>query len=251
MPAEGFAATDESTRGLSTVAVDPLRYDRQVADPAESTGIILGMIPHGARVLDVGCGTGSISCLVRDHCQAQVVGLEPHAGRAATAASRGIDARCGVLTPELFAELGAFDVVLFADVLEHLADPTAQLVMARSFLKKDGAVIASVPNVAHWTVRWNLLRGRFDYGPSGIMDATHLRWFTRESLARLFLAAGLRPQEIAASAGLWMQAYLCDRPWRWLEPQKRNRLIRKAVARFPSLCGCQFVVKASAEVSCP
>jgi SAM-dependent methyltransferase len=69
--------------------LDPLRYDGQEPDPFESTGMILDMIPLGSRVLDVGCGTGSISSLIRDIRRCTVIGIEPHAERARKARSPG------------------------------------------------------------------------------------------------------------------------------------------------------------------
>jgi len=80
----------------------------------------------------------------------------------------------------------AFDGVVFKDVLEHVADPAALLRDARSLLRPGGRVIASIPNVAHWTVRLRLLFGHFDYTPTGLLDATHLRFFMEASVRALF-----------------------------------------------------------------
>ncbi len=84
-----------------------------------------------------------------------------------------------------------FDLILFADVLEHVADPLAVLRRLLGYLTDDGHVLVSLPNVAAWTVRLGLLAGRFDYRPSGILDDTHLRFFTRDSARRLLEDAGL------------------------------------------------------------
>jgi 2-polyprenyl-3-methyl-5-hydroxy-6-metoxy-1,4-benzoquinol methylase len=78
------------------------------------------MVPHGARVLDVGCGTGSVSLHVAANTGAQIIGVEPDERRAALARERGLDVRAEMLTDDLLARLGSFDVVMFADVLEHL-----------------------------------------------------------------------------------------------------------------------------------
>jgi hypothetical protein len=91
------------------------------------------------------------------------------------------------------ASLGGrrFDLILFADVLEHTAHPEAVLRRLLPYLEEDGHVIVSLPNVAAWTVRLGLLAGHFDYEQSGILDDTHLRFFTRESAVRLAESAGL------------------------------------------------------------
>jgi SAM-dependent methyltransferase len=83
-----------------------------------------------------------------------------------------------------------FDVILFADVLEHLRDPGALLQRVRPFLVEGGSVIASIPNVAHGSVRLALLRGEFRYRELGLLDNTHLRFFTRESIQDLFEESG-------------------------------------------------------------
>ena len=242
-----MAANDQRGRGLLTELPSPLRYGGQDLDPAESTAMIASMIPSGGRVLDVGCGTGSVSRLIIDARGCTVLGLEPDADRAAAASANGIEIVGAQLTEELIPELGLFDVVLFADVLEHLVDPFGTLRLAQRFLNDGGAVVASLPNVAHWTVRLNLLRGHFDYQSVGIMDATHLRWFTLRSLHRLFRQAGYRIVETKASAGMWMQVYQVP-----LGNGMPRRVLRKvlqgAAQAWPTLFGCQYVIRAEREI---
>ena len=209
--------------------------------------MIASMIPSGARVLDVGCGTGSVSRLIIDACGCTVLGLEPNADRAAAASANGIEIVGAQLTEQLIPRLGLFDAVLFADVLEHLVDPFEALRLAQKFLRLGGAVVASLPNIAHWTVRLNLLRGRFEYQPLGIMDATHLRWFTIRSLHRLFTQAGYKIVETKASAGMWMQVYQLP-PWRWIPRRVLRKLVQQAVQAWPTLFGCQYVIKAELEL---
>jgi len=197
------------------------------------------MIPTGARVLDVGCGTGSISRLIMEARGCPLVGLEPHKQRAETAAARGVPVAGTELTTDILDRVGLFEIVLFADVLEHLRDITDR----KSGFASRGSIVASLPNVAHWSVRLNLLRGRFDYKPTGLMDATHLRWFTMASLDRLFTLSGYRLMESQASTGLWMDEYR-HRPWRWLPTSLRNTFVTSAARQWPSLFGCQLVIRA-------
>lgn len=241
-----MAANNQHVRGLLRELPAPLRYGGQDLDPAESTAMIATMIPSGARVLDVGCGTGSVSRLIIDACGCTVLGLEPDADRAAAASANGIEIVGAQLIEELISRLGLFDVVLFADVLEHLVDPFEALRLAQKFLRVRGAVVASLPNIAHWTVRLNLLRGRFDYQPLGIMDATHLRWFTRRSLFRLFAQAGYSVVETKASAGMWMEVYQ-SRPWRWIPRRVLRKVLQGAALVWPTLFGCQYVIRAERE----
>lgn len=220
------------------------RYGGYDLEPAEASGILLELVPQGARVLDVGCGDGTMSKMLQDHRGARVVGLEPNPERAAVAASRGLIVHQTMLTPSLTNQVGKFDVVLFADVLEHIPNPSAALDAARSMLNPGGQVVASVPNVAHWSVRLNLARGRFDYTQTGIMDSTHLRWFTRDSFQKLFQGSHYEILSAHASAGVWIWDYAGRVPWRWLKRPGRDHLVKWASRSMPTLFGYQHIVSA-------
>jgi len=98
-----------------------------------------------------------------------------------------------------FPERHEYDLIIFADVLEHLADPAAILRRCFASLKDDGMIIISVPNVANIVVRLSLLFGRFDYGDRGILDRTHLRFFTLKSLTDMLEQCGLKIGRIVAT----------------------------------------------------
>ena len=236
---------DQHARGFAVTDVDPLRYDGHVNDPFECAGMIAGLLPENKRVLDVGCGTGSMSRLLVDLRHVQLVGLEPDLARAEKARARGLDVRQGILDESALNDLGQFDVVVFADVLEHLPDPWSALNFTHRMLAPNGMVIASVPNIAHWTLRWQLLCGRFDYRSCGIMDATHLRWFTERSLRALFESAGYRVDCIQQTAGAGDPAYREYWFWRSFRPRRyRIPLIRWLAKEFPRLFGYQHVIRA-------
>ncbi len=239
---EETASPDAGAGGFLTIAPDPYRYDgNHELDPWEVSGMIAELVPIGSRVLDVGCGTGALSVVLRDERQATVVGIEPDVSRAARAAERGIDVHVGVLTPALRAVVGTFDVAIYADVLEHLPDPLGELVKVAPFLRPEGVVVVSVPNVAHWSVRLDLLRGRFRYARFGIMDATHLRWFTEETIRQVMDQAGLDVVRVQQTAGTMLLCYretrLAKIPERW-----RSRVVRRLSRVFPRLFGCQHIV---------
>jgi methionine biosynthesis protein MetW len=239
------ASPDRHAAGFLDVAPDPLRYDGHTSDPMEAAGMIAGLTPPNKRVLDVGCGTGSLSRLLMDMRGARLVGIEPDLQRATTARTRGIDARHGFFDEAAVQNLGKFDVVVFADVLEHLPDPASALQLTRQVLEPDGVVIASVPNIAHWSVRLELLCGRFDYQSCGIMDATHLRWFTERSLRALFESSGYRVEAVQQTAGVGGSVYHEYFFWRWFRPRRcRIPLIRWLAKTLPRLFGYQHVVRA-------
>ena len=224
--------------------LDPLRYDEHVDAPQEVARMLADLVPVGSRVLDVGCGTGCVSRIIADTRNAKIIGIEPNSHRAAAARARGLEVYEEPFTPAIVQRLEPFHVILFADVLEHVADPGSFLQFARRGLLPDGRVVASVPNVAHWSVRLDLLRGRFDYQPLGIRDATHLRWFTADTVRSLFETNGLRVVSLQHTAGVMLAEYY-RRPWRWISPDRRYAIVRALARRLPLLFGCQHIIHAT------
>lgn len=236
---------DQHATGFLHLDLDPLRYDGHTLDPWETTGMIASLVPTGKRVLDVGCGTGSMSKLLVDSRGAKLIGIEPDLQRAEKARERGLEVRHGIFDAEMAAQLGIFDVVIFADVLEHLPDPFAVLSLTRQVLSRDGMVIVSVPNVAHWSVRYELLFGRFEYESCGIMDATHLRWFTEHTIKGLLESAGFRIDAVQQTAGVGGSVYYEYLLWRMFRPRRyRPPLIRRLTKMMPRLFGYQHVIRA-------
>src|SRR5690349_17266679 len=142
---------------------------------------LTSLVPaHALRVLDVGCGRGEFARTLRASRSAsklEIVGLE-WSRAAAEAARSALDKLIiGNIEEVALPYEDYFDCIVFADVLEHLIDPWSTLQRATSLLQKNGTVIASIPNVQHWSVIVNLLCGRWEYSEFGIMDSTHLRFF--------------------------------------------------------------------------
>ncbi len=158
----------------------------------------LALLPEGGSVLDLGCASGGLLALLRPRAR-HVAGLELSASAARAAAAVADQVVQGALEdPDLPFALGGFDLVVLADVLEHLADPAAALARAVGWCRPGGAVLVSVPNVAHWSARLALARGRWPQEERGTFDSSHLRWFTRDSLGALLAGAGLADVELDA-----------------------------------------------------
>ena len=180
--------------GGTRPAGDALRYDADV-DLNEfntaRTQLVL-LTGFNKKVLEVGPATGYITRVLRER-GCSVTGVEIDAEAAAEAGRYANRMIVGdVETLDIEAVLGEelFDVVMFGDVLEHLVDPVRVLSSVRPLLAEEGCVVASIPNVGHGAVRLALLGGRFPYTSQGLLDRTHLRFFTRDSLQRLFQGAG-------------------------------------------------------------
>src|SRR3954454_3701490 len=103
---------DEHATGLLADALDPGRYDGHTDDPREVAGMLHALMPNNVRVLDVGCGTGSVTIIANRGKNNAVFGVEPDPHRAAIARSRGIETHCGVLTTDYLSKHGLFDVIM-------------------------------------------------------------------------------------------------------------------------------------------
>lgn len=185
----------------SVGAVDSAsRYVAEIdeSNDNDSHVLLLRLAGGGRRVLDVGCAAGDLTEALRRR-NPVVVGIEKDPGAAAVARAKLVDVVIGdVESMDLVERFGpeSFDTIVFGDVLEHLVDPAEALRRVKPLLARRGVVVASVPNVAHGAVRLALLRGAFEYTDVGLLDRTHLRFFTRGSVAELFEAAGFALVEV-------------------------------------------------------
>lgn len=214
-------------------------------DPHSSHSIILAWLGEGCgrRMLDVGAADALVSRRLTERGW-RVTGIEGDPALAQAGApycERMITANLNREVPEVQGQ-GPFDAILYGDVLEHLIDPLRVLVELNRSLVPDGFVIVSVPNIAHLYIRLLLLLGRFDYIDRGILDNTHLRFFTARSLRALLDDAGLVVDRFTATPAPLYQML----PERW---HKRwvavTHTINAAIARnLPRVLGYQFIVLA-------
>lgn len=196
---------------------------------------------HGERpqVLDVGCWNGTLGrTLVRD-ANAIVDGIERDGEQAQRARENGYrrvdvaDLDRGVPP----SDGRAYDFLLFGDVLEHLVHPERVLDALTPRLKPGGRVIVSLPNIAFAANRLTHLLGRWEYKDYGILDRTHLRFFTKHSMVLLIEGAGLRVVRIDGYVGLHQYPWLIREPLRWLG------------RTWPSLFAIQIVLEAVPAVT--
>lgn len=159
---------------------------------------VLPVIPQAAgRVLDVGGGIGATSVHLKEQGRADHIcvvdileeGFLPGVDRHVTADLNASGA---------FAGIGeTFDTILCLDVLEHLVDPWSVMQRLTSLLNPAGVIVASLPNIRHWDVVYPLVvKGTFDLADAGLLDRTHMRWFTRKSAVELLTSSGLSIQHI-------------------------------------------------------
>lgn len=143
------------------------------------------------NILDVGSASGYLGKILRERGH-HVTGIESDAATAERARACYDSFQVANIETFEFPYRREFDYILFADVLEHLRDPAAVLRMSIPALKESGKIIISVPNVANFIIRLRLLFGNFDYMDRGILDRTHLRFFTLRSLRKMMSEVSCR-----------------------------------------------------------
>ena len=166
----------------------PLKFS-----PFSSHSKIIALAGEGdrRRALDIGCADGSLGWTLSQKDWV-VTGIEPDPDDAERARRRGMDVYQGTLEEALPEVQGNYSLVVLGDVLEHVVDPWGSLCQIVSGLNPGARIIISLPNVAHLFVRLQLLIGRFEYSDRGLLDRTHLRFFTRRTALELVNGAGLR-----------------------------------------------------------
>ena len=166
---------------------------------------LLALIPDSAkRVLDIGCGSGRLGGAIKARQPATVIGIELNTEAGEAARARLDDVIVGdVETLDLPFKESSFDCIVCGDVLEHLRDPKNFLQQACKWLSEDGRLVASIPNVRHHSVVRSLLEGNWTYESAGLLDETHLHFFTRRDIEKMLHSAGyeITNWQIAAAPG--------------------------------------------------
>ena len=216
--------------------MDALRYAADAACMGRDTvwAIALGWLKDGDTVLDVGCNTGYVGRAARERLQVVFDGIEGDEDAAEKARETYRSVVCANLAsgPPWPGVTGPYDVVLALDVLEHLVEFETALRALADLLGPGGRLVLSVPNVAHWSVRFRLLAGRFDYTETGILDRTHVRFFTLRTLLAACREAGLDVAETAVTTNGFPMRKLVSHSMR-----------RRAATAFPGLLAYQFVLR--------
>lgn len=182
----------------TTAASEPasaIYKDKPASYFANARNDIVARISTGpdASILELGCGAGGTGrAMLAAGKAGRYVGIELSETAAAAAAPHFSQVLIGdVEVIDLSGLEGQFDALIISEVLEHLRDPWTTLQRLVACVKPGGEIFASSPNISHWMVIRDLLGGRFDYAGTGVMDATHLRWFTPTSYRQLFERAGV------------------------------------------------------------
>jgi O-antigen biosynthesis protein len=240
-------------------------------DPNSSLSKILNLIPavSSGHALDVGCSTGYLAKLLNQKGY-KVSGIEINedsAKKAEQFCSRVVISDLDkVLISSLF-ETSTFDLIVYGDVLEHLKNPWLVLQESRKLLNENGYIIASIPNIAHGAIRLSLLKGQFNYSNYGLLDNSHIRFFTKDSVISLFEQSGYKIEEldrtiypIFSDPDSLVVPYICSRSFsqeliQFIEDSEESNTLQFIVKAYPeSLQGwCNYLnqklIKSSVNLS--
>jgi SAM-dependent methyltransferase len=203
---------------------------------------VLEAIPTSARrILDLGCGTGTLGRAVKDRQRAEVIGVTHTRSEAELARVHLDRVVVGDLNEFAASDLGVFDCIVCSHVLEHLFWPAEVLCTVRPILEPSGRLVVALPNPLVWRQRVQFLTGRFRYTDGGLMDRTHFRFFDWSAARALVAGAGFQIVSARADGGFPLARFL---------PGVGGWLSRGALWAAPGLFGWQFVI-VGAPLACP
>lgn len=219
------------------------RYDYEFDTNADGIAArVVRLVGYDKRVLELGCSSGHMAKVFRSH-GCQVIGLEMDSVAAAIAREF-----CEMVYevnldqadwPEVLKDHGKFDVIVAADVLEHLRDPRACLGHLRRLLSDEGVLVVSTPNIAHGGVIASLMQGSFEYRDTGLLDRTHIHFFTENSLRDVLKQEGFSVGHFdTVDAGLDHPEF--SQYWESISSEMREQ-----IQRSPNAMAFQFILSAS------
>lgn len=197
--------------------------------------LLLNHVRPGSKVLDVGCAIGYLGEYLATEKQCEVWGIESDRESFEVAQAKNYKHVLNKTIEDSLADpvlIGQqFDYVLLGDVLEHLVKPEQVLVLLKKFIHPDGRLLVSLPNVAHYSVRLALLCGKWNMADAGIMDRTHLHFYTMATAQKLFDQNGWQVESVRARGDL-------ERLFGKIGLEKIGKMI---LFSMPTLFGVQFI----------
>jgi 2-polyprenyl-3-methyl-5-hydroxy-6-metoxy-1,4-benzoquinol methylase len=188
------------------------------------------LVPTKSKLLELGAATGFMSQYFTEKlkCEVYAVELDPEAAKLAEAHTKEV--YVGDLDHNkiwrVIKKTSPFDVVFASAIIEHLKEPAQVLAHIHEVLKPNGVLIMTTPNIAHWRMRFNLLRGKWQYEDYGVLDRTHLKFFTYYTFQELLTKAGFHVDHVA------------------IDPAGGIKYFNWIAKHFPNFYGHQVVIKA-------
>ena len=225
-------------------------YDIDKICPLWADYQVVQLIKPGSTVLEIGCATGYIGKFLKEKMNCKMYGIEIDREAAEIARPYYEKIIIGDVENEnILNQLSVqyFDYILCMNVLEHLKNPKDVLIKLKKFIKPNGYLIATIPNIAHWAIRLKLLYGNFDYEKGlfgtdhgkGIIDETHLRFFTLKTMKKLFLDTGYKIEYYSFDPDKGIPKFhglLLRLSGGW-------KFLKRIYSILPTLFGFQFIFK--------
>lgn len=177
-------------------------YQNKVGNANDPRRYSIDWILGNTKTLDVGCACGDFGVAITSEKDVKIWGFEYNIGSVEIAKKLLVyedvfQVDLNTFDPENYKLFfNSFDYIVLSDVLEHLINPEQTLNLLKKFLKENGRILISLPNIAHASIKSNLLLNNFDYTPYGILDTTHLRFFTYKTIAKFLSDCGLKIDDI-------------------------------------------------------
>ncbi|MBU1233354.1 MAG: class I SAM-dependent methyltransferase [Proteobacteria bacterium] len=192
------AVVTQTDRGPSMIKYHQEHIDFQGLHQNNIDRLQLAMIPGQSHVLEIGCATGYMTEYLAKEKGCLTLGVEPVQEQAEAARKRGLEVITGIIdapdTQDMVTrhteEHGLFDIIFMSQVIEHIADPAATLHTLKKWLAPGGCLVISTCSIVHWKCRLQILMGRWEYQDYGILDRSHLRFFTIKSFRDLLEECG-------------------------------------------------------------
>lgn len=241
---------ERDTRYLGLV--DDMERFRQSGDPLTGLRFVLDKIPQGSSILEFGPASGYMTRYLKEqlNCEVTIVELDPEC--AESASKYAADCFVGSAEDVGWSEwLGdrQFDAILFCDVLEHLRSPWDTLKWTTSHLKDDGSIFCSIPNVAHHTVIAHLLENEFEYFQYGLLDITHIRFFTARSIKDMLKYCDLKAVDQGNTSLALIDKNSPD-PWFFRARTPWIAELQRSMLNLPQYTIFQYVVELKKNGSC-
>ncbi len=204
---------------------------------------VVNLVGINERILDVGCSDGALGEFLQKYKNAEVTGIDISSiavKKAKRVLHKALVANIEE-NEELDLPLAYFDVITYADIIEHLFDPESVLRRFNRYLKKGGYVIISTPNIVNINIRFGVLKGNFDYTEHGILDNSHIRFFTKKNLKNMVEKTGLQIEKWDYSPGFGF-LFLKEKN---IKNMKLLVNLKRILTRTnPKLFSAQFIIKA-------
>jgi 2-polyprenyl-3-methyl-5-hydroxy-6-metoxy-1,4-benzoquinol methylase len=167
------------------------KYDNYNTDLYSMHMKITKFIQKQKKVLDVGCAYGNLAeVMFTNECEVVGVEIDPEAGKNAQKYCKEVLIGDAELIELSSKYINYFDYIIFADILEHLKNPVKVLKRFKKYLKNEGCIVISLPNITNWRMRLKILFGNFEYENTGVMDSGHIRFFNEKTAKSLLYDSG-------------------------------------------------------------